>query len=69
MENETKVYVVLHTVRLDVSKQYYLMDEIAADPKVLGVFREREDAEFHINQYLPDANVWERYEILERELI
>ena len=66
---EQKVYIVLNTVRLDVSKQYKDTQTVDAHPMILGVFRNREDAQFQVDQFRQDANVWENYEILERELV
>lgn len=62
---EQKVYVAHYSVKT----RDFTGTEILADPKVLGVFRNRVDAQDCINQFLDGQHTWENYEILERELV
>lgn len=65
MENEIKVYIVLHTI----NTTDLVGDVVEADPKILGVFRNKIDAQDYADQFLDECAVWENYSILERELV
>lgn len=69
MEDQVKVYVVMHTVSVYVEVAKGKEELVEADPKILGVYWNRDAAQDYVDQFLDERNTWDNYSIMERELV